>query len=190
MANEDTASRTRIASEENSRVEIYKQREQGFVASFIDTDVASNGGTINMQITNPSDSGFDIDVVKFLFTSQFKGQFAVYDQFSSAPSGGSSVPVDNLLMDSGGDNGSTAGGVTINRGVNFTSADSPHYDAVLPTGGMGANTGGGAGTATEPLIEPGREIVLELTNNSTSNAPGSLGVVYLERDDTYGKLNS
>lgn len=185
MANEDTAKRTAKANEENSRLELYKQREQAFTASFIEAEIPSGGGTIDMQIANPAESGFDIDVINFIFTSQFKGQFAVYDQFSSSPTGGTEVAVDNLLMDTGGENGSTAGGVTINRGVTFTESGSPHFEAVLPSGGMGANTTGGEGTATEPLIEPGREIVMELTNTSSSAADGCLGVVYLERSDTY-----
>lgn len=182
MTTEDTGQRIRDASEERARLELYKQREQGFVASIV-SSVTNSGGTINMHIRNPSDSDFDIDVYRFLFSSQFRGQFTIYDQFSSAPSGGSSVSIDNLLMDSGGDNGSNMGGVTANSGVSFTDEGSPHFTSVLPSGGVGGTGTGGFLTGTEPLIEPGREIVLELQNDATEDANGSIGIVYLERSD-------
>lgn len=180
--NNDLGVRTADATEETARLELFKNRELGFVASFID-DVAGEGGTINLQIRNPTDSTFDIDVVQFLFASQFTGRVAIYDQFSSAPSGGTEVPIDNLLMDEGGTNGSSMGGVTANRGVSFTADGSPHFTGVLPSGGVGGTGTGGALSGTEPIIEPGREIVMELQNDATDPAAGSIGIVYLERED-------
>ncbi|UBF23322.1 hypothetical protein M1M40_gp44 [Halorubrum tailed virus 29] len=185
MANEDTLKQVA----EVARLQHYRQREQGFVASHI-YDVPGGGGTVNLFVRNPADSGFVVDVVKESFTSQFKGEFAVYDQFAAggAPSGGTDVGVDNLLMDSGGTNGSTAGGVTVKRGVSFTPEGSPHFQSVIPSGGGGnggppAASVGGAAAGTEPLIEPGREVVYQLQNDATEDSKGSLGIVYLERDD-------
>jgi hypothetical protein len=82
MANQDTLEQVA----EVSRLETYKKRELGFTASFIDT-VTSGGGTINMHISNPSDSGVAIDVIAGLISSQFSGEFRAYDSFSSAPTG-------------------------------------------------------------------------------------------------------
>jgi len=176
MANEDTLNRM----SEVARLQHFKAKEQAFVAS-IATSVTS-GATINMQLSNPSDSGVSLDVSQFLFSSQFKGQFKIYDRFSTAPSGGSTVGIDNLLMDSGG-NGVDTGTATVNSGVTFTPSGTPHFNSVLPGGGVGGTGTGGAGVGTEPIIEPGRDVVLELQNDATDTAPGSIGVVYLERED-------
>jgi len=54
---------------------------------------------------------------------------------------------------------------------------------VLPSGGSGAATTGGQGTTTEPILQPGREIVIELQNDSTSTRPGSIGIVYTEMNN-------
>lgn len=176
MANQDTLNRMADVA----RLQYFKAKEQAFVASFA-TSVTS-GGTINMQLSNPSDSDVTLDVSQFLFSSQFKGQFKIYDQFDTAPSGGSVVGIDNLLMDSGG-NGGDVGTATANSGVTFTTNGTPHFSSVLPGGGVGGTGTGGAAVGTEPIIEPGREVVLELQNDGTDAAPGSIGVVYLERED-------
>jgi hypothetical protein len=47
-------------------------------------------------------------------------------------------------------------------------------------GGAGGQEIGGALMGTEPIIEHGREIVVELENTGTESGVGSLGVVYLE----------
>ena len=176
MANEDTLKRM----SEVARLQYWKAKEQAFVASLA-TSVTS-GGTINIQLSNPADSTVALDVSQFLFSSQFKGQFKIYDQFDTAPSGGSAIGIDNLLMDSGG-NGPDTGSATANSGVTFTPSGTPHFNSVLPGGGVGGTGTGGAGIGTEPIIEPGREVVLELQNDGTDAAPGSIGVVYLERED-------
>jgi len=176
MANEDTLQQM----SDVARLQHFKQKGQGFVASE-SADVTSSG-TLTLHLKNPSGNAFDIDVVQFLFSSQFKGQLKIYDRFSSGPSGGTSVGIDNLVADSGAANADT-GTMTANTGVTFTADGTAHYNAALPSGGSGANGIGGAATATEPIIEPGREVVLELQNDSNSTAPGSVGAVYLERED-------
>lgn len=155
--------------------------ERGFVA-FHKTSVPSGGGTINLHLKNPS-SDTTIDVEKFLISSQFKGEYAIYDAFSSTPTGGSSQTIDNLKMDSSG-GPPDSGEMAVNSDVAFT-ASGTHFTEVLPSGGAGANTIGGAGGGTEPLIEPGREIVIELQNDSSSVALGSIGVVYTEVKQGY-----
>jgi len=186
MANEDTLARVARADEELARLELAKQEERAFVVSYL-ADVSSGGGTITVQLRNPADSGFDVDVVQSVFSSQFAGQFAIYDTFDSAPANGTELTVDNLLLDSGGTNGPTQGGVVTTHSVEFTPSGTPHLRTVLPSGGVGGGSTGGSLLGSEPLIEPGREIVLELENDSNNTNPGSIGVVYIEREREEGE---
>jgi hypothetical protein len=179
MANQDTLGQVNDKMREASRLELYKQDEMGFVG-FVTGTVTANGGTQTLHLKNPSANSNSIDVVRFLVSPQFAGEFAIYDSFSSAPSGGSSVSIDNLKMDAGG--GVDSGNMTMNSGVSFT-ADGTHLDIPTPGGGNGGNTVGELIEGTEPIIEPGREIVCELTNQSGDDELGGMAIVYLERED-------
>jgi len=144
------------------------------------TTVTNGGGTANLRLKNPTDST-TIDVQILIVSSQFRGEYVIHDSFSSDPSGGSANSIDNLVMDES--SGSPdSGDMTATTEVTFTS-DGERYAEVLPSGGQGGNTSGGKGNATEPLIEPGREIVIELINDSSNSRPGSIGVVYTEMDN-------
>jgi hypothetical protein len=176
MANGDTLKRVRDADEENVILEQAKRVERGFVATFRE-EVAANGGTSNLNITNPSDSGVIAYVDAMSVRSQFEGVVDVYDEFSTAPSGGSSGLIDNLLLDSDGGPADT-GNMTVRSNVSFTSSGT-HVIDILPSGGPGGKIGGQT-TATEPIIEPGREIVIQATNQSGAADDVAFFVVYLE----------
>ena len=64
------------------------------------TALVPSGETINIQLGNPENSGVTLDVNRFLIASNFRGEFRIYDEFSSDPSDGTAVIRDNLLMDS------------------------------------------------------------------------------------------
>jgi len=165
------------------RLERAQVRGRGFVVSNVAT-IAGNGGTETLQLKNPSGSNVSACVNSFLINSQFAGEFAVYDAFSTPPSGGSDAGIDNLLMDAEG-GPPDVGNMISKTGVSFTQ-NGIHVDGVLPSGGPGDSIGGNV-SGTEPIIEPGREIVLELTNTSGSDEKGSLGVVYSEIDTIYSE---
>lgn len=166
----------RLASRPRRRADM-----RGFVASYAG-DVAA-GDSITLHVKNDS-SSVVADVEAFSIGSQFRGSYTIYDAFSSAPSGGTSVAVDNLRMDSAG-GPPDSGNMTVNHSVTFT-ASGTHWEDVLPSGGAGQQTSGGNDTSTEPLIEPGREIVIELTNDTDSTTrPGALGVIYTEVDENH-----
>lgn len=166
----------------DSHLALRKREEKSYVAFHHSDTVPSGGGTINLHVANPSDSGVSLDIEKFAISSQFKGQYAIFDGFSTAPSGGSGNGIDNLLLDSAGTD--DTGNATITANVDFT-ADGTHFRQTLASGGQGAGTIGGEGTGTEPIIEPDREVVIQLQNDSSSDNPGSIGVVYSEESTTY-----
>lgn len=147
------------------------------------TTVAANGGSMNVHLKNPTGQSDpdDIDIVTFAPVTQFEGKYTVYDSFSSAPSGGTELGIDNMVMDS--DNQTDTGIAVANGGVSFTDDGDPHLELPIPSGGgdsQGLGTFGGRGIGTEPIIEPGREIVIELTNESESEELGGIVVVYTE----------
>lgn len=165
------------AAQNNARLELEKRNENGQIISHRE-EVAA-GATVNVHLENPSDSGVDANVVSMQISTIFQATFDVYDGFSTAPSGGTSTTPDNLLMDSDDANG--AGAMNTNVNVSYTSSKT-HLEGVVPSGGQGNNQVGGAMNGTTPLIEPGREIVLELTNESSSAGFGAVGLVWTEED--------
>jgi len=131
--------------------------------------------TKNIHLRNPSSNDKDIDVHKFTINSHFEGNYKIYDRFDSL-SGGTSLNIDNLRMDTDGD--VDDGTMESNKNVTFTASTTPHFEAAIPGGGAGGQTGGN-GKGTEPIIEPGREIVVQIENTG-NDGTGSVGIVYSE----------
>jgi hypothetical protein len=175
MANEDTMKQVA----ELARLQHYKKREQAFITfprgSLADT------ATRNLHIKNPSDSGVTVDVQQISVYPQFTGNIVIYDGFSSAPSGGTDASLDNLRMESGGTTPDT-GNITTNEEVTFTESNT-HLDIPIPGSGSGGAAIGENLEATKPLIDPGREIVVEAENTSGSTSPVGIVCVYAERGD-------
>lgn len=175
MANQDTLSEVA----EVARHQNYKIQEQAF-ATFTRGDLV-NGATQTLHLKNPSDSGVTIDVQQISVVPQFVGNMAIYDNFSSAPSGGLEITVDNLRMDSEG-GAPDSGNITANEQVTFTESNT-HLDIPIPGGGSGGASIGDQLDATKPLIDPGREIVIEAENTSGAESPVGIICVYAERRD-------
>jgi hypothetical protein len=154
-----------------------RESSDAFVA-YVTGSVPSGGGTETLHIQNPT-QGRIIDIEQFVIVSQFRGQYAIYDRFDGDVTGGSSVTIGNLRLDSAG-GPPDSGDMSAASGVSFTDTGT-HFSAAIPSGDSPGGTSGGAGAGTEPLIEPGREIVIELQNDSTSTRVGTVGVVYTER---------
>jgi len=163
------------SNELQAELEISRVEERGYVASER-FDVGA-GATENLHLKNPADSSTDLRVHRFKVNTQFEGNATIYDSFSSDPTGGTEAGVDNLLLDTGEQNGETL--ADVNTGVTFT-ANNPHMVAVIPSGGF-VGTTGGAFENGGPIIEPDREIVLEVENESGSADGASLTIIYSER---------
>lgn len=143
---------------------------------FNTTTVTSGGGTINIHLENRT-SDRVIDVHDLIITSQFEGQFAIYDRFESV-SGGSNIIIENLYMDEG-NGGPDSGNMSMASDVSFTDTGT-HFREAIPSGGPGGSMGG-TGIETEPLIDPGRQIVVELQNDTANAGLGTVAVIYSER---------
>lgn len=169
----------------NPLVRFYNRRDQekGFVVGTGPTTATSGGGTFNLHLANPTDSGVNLEVESFIIDTQFRGQYTIYDSFDTDPSGGTTLTIDNLRMDSA-NSVPDSGIAEANQDVTYTPAtDGTHFAGVLPSGGgegSGIGTMGGHAAGTEPIIEPGREIVIMVQNDSTNDRSGSVGIVYTE----------
>lgn len=153
-----------------------KYDERGFVTTAY-ASVASNG-TLNLHLKNPSDSNTEAFLKNIVITTQFQGNMEIYDGFSTAPNSGTNVSTQNLLMDTAGGTPDT-GNLTSNKNVSFT-ADSTHLKTVIPSGGQGQSQVGGFATGTDPILQPDRELVVEITNTSSASNPGSINIIYRE----------
>lgn len=171
MAYESTDKTNRLLAQ----LELAKRQERGYIVSERAT-VTANGGTFNLNLDNPSGSGVNLIVTNVVVTTQFQGVYDAFDTFSTAPSGGSSITIDNLLMDTGNIDGATQANAATD--VTFTG-NSPHISRVIPSGGGGGQIGGET-DAEAPIIQPEREIVVEVTNRSGTDADASITVVYIE----------
>lgn len=166
----------------SNMLEYQKRREKGYVA-FEDAMVPADG-TLNLHLENTSNDK-SIVVISFLISSQFMGRWAVYDSFDSV-SGGTEVTVDNLLMDEGGE--PDTGDMNVLSNVDYTNAEE-HYAGTIPSGGNPSNSVGGSITTTEPIIEPNREVVIEIENESNTERRGSIGLVYTTTDVLYSEYD-
>lgn len=155
-----------------------RRNERGYVAFAPATSVAADG-TYNLHLANPADSGITIDTRGILIGTHFEADVDVWDSFSTAPSGGTTEAVENLLLDSSG--GTDSGSMEVASDVSFTG-DGRHISVVVGGGGAGAQTIGGAADLTNPIIEPGREIVVEVTDTSGNGGRASIAIIYHEED--------
>jgi hypothetical protein len=172
-----TLGRVRDALLRLSRFTRRRESSDAFVAYTTGT-VAAGGGTEALHIANTTQDRI-IDIKQFIVASQFRGQYAIYDVFDGDITGGDTVSIDNLRLDASG-GVPDSGAMSAASGVSFTATNT-HFAAAIPSGDAPGGTSGGAGAGTEPLIEPGREIVLEIQNDSTTDRVGTVGVVYTER---------
>lgn len=165
------------ATEYAATLQRLKHKEEARIASERAT-VTASGGTFNLQFSNPSDSGRNVNVISIRVTTQFEGVIDVWDTFTTAPSGGTTATIDNLLLDTEQENG--MGVVDANTDVSYTG-DDQHYVSVIPSGGPGGANGGEL-VEGAPLVEPGREFVVEVENQGGSDGEAAISVVYVEED--------
>lgn len=147
-------------------------------AAFIvsETDNIADAATFNVHIKNPSGSGRTLWCTNITTSSDASYRAEIYDGFSSAPSGGSATEIQSLLLDS--DDVDNNGVATANTNVTFT-ADSSHAIGIHG-GGSGEASVGGVVSHPTLAIQPGREIVIEVTNISGTTQDYAIGVTYYE----------
>lgn len=170
---------THKSSEAAVELQLAKPEERAHVTSVRGT-VTANGGTFNLNLRNPAGNDKVANIHGFTVDTQFEALVDVFDTFTSAPSGGTEPSIDNLLMDTEQVNGE--GTMTVREDVTFTG-DNVHLTSVIPSGGPGGTIGGSQSEPT-PIIEPDREIVVEVTNQSGSDNEAAITIVYSEAELT------
>ncbi len=163
-----------------TQLEQAKRRDRAFIVSHTAT-VPKTTGTTNLHIKNPSDNTRTLQVHGLNIATQFPGFYTVYDRFSTAPSGGTSLTPQSMLMDT--DATPTTSVMVTNKNVTFSGNDY-HSTEVFAAGGKTVKSGSMA-QAEHPLIEPGRELVVELTNTSTDANDASVALTFCECPEVY-----
>lgn len=145
------------------------QKEEAFVVSELKQGVAAGGGTFNVHIRNPESSEHTLMIPFVVPSSKGEATFRVYDNFDSLTDGTPAI-VQNATLDEGGGT-PDEGPMEVFRDSSVTPSDgSVHAGGVVGSGGGGANSLGGSMNSPPTRIEPGRELVLELTNDDTDTA--------------------
>jgi hypothetical protein len=154
----------------------YRKARQG--SAFIVSEEASlsQDESFNVHLKNPADSSKSLWVVSTTVSSTKTYSSRVYDAYSDPPSGGSDAEIQNVLMDS--ENVSDDGIAIANRNVSFTDGTSNH--AVGVGGGSGGQSIGSTSQHAPIVMEPDREIVVEVTNESSDAGMVTISVLYCE----------
>lgn len=142
------------------------RKEETFTAS-AEGDIAS-GGTLNIRLQNPSDSGVELYVYFGEVTHEGQMLLEIWDEVSSV-TGGSPATVNNNYIGS-----SNATSATVEQDVSFTG-DNLHQSRTY------------VGTSTHIVfngykifIPEGEEIVVEITDESGGNDEVGLTIAYAE----------
>lgn len=124
------------------------------------------------------DNGFDVSVDVTVEGSHVLDS-AANDTLDSPVSDGSTITVSNGNVDF---IDGTTGHSTLTTDASFTSTGT-HAQRVLGSGGGG--TVGAAGGTDSFILEPDREIVIELENNSSNSARVSITCVWFEVPEVF-----
>lgn len=143
-----------------------------------ETFSVSGGGTAKLHLANPQDSGKTLVLVDVNISGDGDFTARLHDEFDSAPSGGSSIEIQAMYLDSGGANDN--GVAEANENVSFN--DGPATFISLG-GGQGSASVGGSGGLPSLAVAEGREIVVEVENTTSNNQSYSITIIYFEKND-------
>lgn len=144
----------------------------------------AQGDTSTLHIKNPAGSGVSGIFTPVLADVADRSYARIYDSFSTAPSGGASAAVQNVLLDSAGGAPDT-GELTSNTGVSFTES-STHVSKLVGSG-VGGNSIGGGVDLPVLALEPDREIVIEVEKLGTGNDEVTITVRWFEAPVVYSE---
>lgn len=165
----------------SERFDLAITQERAHIVSELYEAVSGNGGTANLHLENPTDNDRSAIIDSARVSTSQRSTIRLWDGFSSAPSGGSSVDPDNLLMDSGGS--SDTG--TMNAATDVTFTGNNTHAVQVAGGGQGGNALGATAQAETFIMEPDRDLVLEVTNNSSNEMEAAISIVYFEINEVY-----
>ena len=159
------------------------EHDRAFVTYYV-TDLGA-GSTANIAITNET-ADTSVDITGIDYTAVFDGDFTIYDSFTTAPSDGTALSPDSLLLDENGSQTDTA--MTVVSDATFTSDGDPHFSRPTTASGVGNDASGSGGTFADTIIEPGRSLVVELSNTNSSSGMAAIGVEFAELDRVPSRL--
>lgn len=162
----------------------YAKSERAFLTSTL-LENASTGDTSNLHLSNPSGSGVSAIFSLLVGSPSARSVARVYDEFSTNPSGGSSVEVDNVLLDSAG-GAPDSGEVSAATDVSFSGSGTHAVDTV--GGGEGAPSVGGSANMPVLALEPDREIVLEVEKTASDGNDVALTARWYEVPVVYSEV--
>jgi hypothetical protein len=131
--------------------------EESYLASKEYT-IGSVGNTATLTIVNPAGSGTSTPIAPVTVDARVASYGRIYTEFTDAPSGGTEVTPTNTLAATGGDSDTTA--LTVRRGDTFTADGGT--TSRLVSGGGGGSAIGGTQSLAAAVLEPGRELVVEV----------------------------
>jgi hypothetical protein len=163
-----------------TQLERAKRKNRAYIVSYTDT-VAKESGTTNLHIKNLGDSERSLHVHGLNVATQFPGFYTVYDRFTAGPTGGTSLTTQALLADRQAT--PTTSIMEANKNVTH-SGDDYHSTEVFAAGGKTSKSGGAA-KAENPIVEPGRELVIEITNTSVDANDASIMLTFSEDPEVF-----
>lgn len=160
----------------SSEMWYFSRAERAFIVSEEYTN-SSTGETATMTLSNPSGSGVTAIFSPIQPSAAVRSYVRVYDEFSTAPSGGGDAGVQNVLLDAAGGAPDT-GEVTASRGDTFTASDTHVSETIA--GGTGATAIGSARDMPVLALEPSRTIVVEVEKLASGPDPVTITARYFE----------
>jgi len=150
----------------------------------------ANGGTgdtTSVAFVLPSDAARSATFAELQVAVGTRSWIRLYDTFDSAPTGGTSLAIQNVLLDRA--NGTPdPGRLTATQDPTFTAA-STHTQELLG-GGQGASAIGAAMSMPVVTVEPGRTLVLEVEKLTSGPDEVSLVPRWFETDAVYSERNT
>lgn len=185
-AQRDIEVETHLCREVSSEFWYFLKNERAFIVSEEFTN-ANTGDTSAIWFENPSDSGESAVFSSVSVSASSRSYARIHDGFSTAPSGGSDANLQNILLDSAG-GAPDVGVVTAKTGPSYT-ADETHERELVP-GGAGSAAVGGRVEAPVLVLEPDREIVVEVEKLASGGDDVSVTAQWFEIEKVYSESNT
>lgn len=182
----DVEIETHLCRTVSSETWYFAKSEQAFIVSEEYTN-ASTGDTVSLTLSNPSGSGTTAVFSPMNISALAQSYIRVYDEFSTAPSGGNSSDVQNVLLDSSGGAPDT-GDVTADRNQSF--AESATHASRVIGGGAGEGSIGASSDLPVLALEPDRTIVIEVEKLASGSDPVTITARWFEVPQVYSETTT
>lgn len=157
----------------------YRKAQAGSAYIISELYEIAAGATQNIHLKNPENSGKQFWVMNATVSSDGPYTAEIHDTFNAAPSGGSDLQIQNVLLDSEGDINEGTG--VANASVDFDASGT--HAVGVGGGGAGGNASGSLITHPPVVIQEKREIVLQAENTGSGANNYGLMILYHEKPE-------